>query len=124
MRVFPVSFISCPKRDYKFYHHKTCKRIPEATPYQPYVSYVACFCSWSWYLLSPGTPVFNSPQKQKISKILIRSGARFSKFTVTIKYLNQIPGTEAPVRANKPLHFVQLTDSFIMLSAKLLRPLY
>ena len=55
---------------------------------------------WSWYLLSPGTPVFNSPQKQKISKILIRSGARFSKFTVTIKYLNQIPGIEAPVLAN------------------------
>ena len=56
------------------------------------------------------------------------AGARFSKIPVTFRARNQIFKSKykkirARVLANKLLHFVSLTHSFIMLDAKLLKPL-
>ena len=45
----------------------------------------------------------------------LRPGAHFSKVPVTFRARNQI--------FSKLLHFVSLTDSFIMFDAKLLKPL-
>ena len=55
------------------------------------------------------------------------SGARFSKVPVTFRARNQIFKSKykrirARVLAGNLLHFVSLTDSFIMLDAKLLKP--
>ena len=52
--------------------------------------------------------------------------ARFSKVPVTFRARNQIFKSKYKKRvrvlASKLLHFVSLTDSFIMIDAKLLKP--
>ena len=64
------------------------------------------------------SPVYNGFQSP---------GARFSKVPVPFRARNQIFKSKykkkrALLLASKLLHFVSLTDSFIMLDAKLLKP--
>ena len=72
-------------------------------------------------------PVSYQRRKTRFGGERLLSGARFSEGPVTFRARNQIIPVEikrvrAPVLAKKLLHFVSLTDSFIMLDAKLLKP--
>ena len=54
-----------------------------------------------------------------IFEVVVGSGARFSKVRVTFQARIEIKRIRAWVLDRKLLHFVSLTDSFIMLDAKL-----
>ena len=54
-----------------------------------------------------------------IFEVVVGSGARFSKVPVTFQPRIEIKRIRARVLDRKLLHFVSLTDSFIMLDAKL-----
>ena len=79
---------------------------------------------WEAFSSSSGRPSREITRQWRRNEELGARG-RFSKVSITFRVRNQIEikRIKARVLASKILHFVSLTDSFIVLDAKLLKPL-